>query len=144
MASPSMADPSLCEKCGRCCYSKLIIDGEVVYTPFPCPYLDEKTRLCTVYERRHELNPQCLTVEVGIRLGVFPPDCPYVRDLPDYVPPRTRLTAEEIKTLGQDILDAQASIGEPNERRKARGSRKSARTPRRKADGGGGKARRSY
>ena len=106
-----MADPNLCEKCGRCCYSKLIIDGEVVYTPFPCPHLDEDSRLCTIYQRRHELNPQCLSVEVGIRLGVLPADCPYVRDLPDYVAPRW-LTRQELEELGQEILEAQDAIRE--------------------------------
>ena len=100
-----MADPRLCERCGRCCYSKLTIDGEVVYTPFPCPHLDEESRLCAIYERRHELNPQCLTVEMGIRLGVFPADCPYVRGLPDYVPPRA-LTRQERRDLGPEILEA--------------------------------------
>jgi len=106
----AMADPALCMKCGRCCYAKLILGGEVVYTPFPCPYLDEETRLCTIYERRRELNPHCLPVEMGIRLGVFPPDCPYVRDLPDYVPPRMGLTAEELETYAEAAMEAQDAI----------------------------------
>jgi len=79
----------LCRRCGRCCYAKVIADGEVYYTNLPCPYLDTATNLCTVYERRHEVNPDCLTVEEGIKLGVFPADCPYVKDLPDYHPPHT-------------------------------------------------------
>lgn len=101
-----MADPNLCEKCGRCCYAKLIIDGEIVYTPFPCPYLDEATRLCAIYERRHEINPYCLPVELGIRLGVFPPDCPYVRDIPDYKPPRMSLTPQELEEFGIEAREA--------------------------------------
>ena len=109
---PTKADPTLCERCGRCCYAKVIIDGEVVYTPFPCPYLDEDTRLCAIYERRHELNPHCLTVEMGIRLGVFPADCPYVRDIPDYTPPRMRLTREELEACGQAVLEAQDAVRE--------------------------------
>jgi len=108
-----MADPSLCRKCGRCCYAKLIIDGEVVYTPFPCPYLDEATRLCAIYERRHELNPHCLPVERGIRLGVFPPDCPYVRDIPGYVPPRMGMTAEEIQAYTDAVLEMQDEVRQP-------------------------------
>ena len=106
-----MADATMCEKCGRCCYGKLILDGEVVYTPFPCPYLDEDTRLCTVYERRHEVNPDCLTVEMGVELGVFPPDCPYVRDLPDYIPPRLTLTPDEIEACSDLLLEAREAIG---------------------------------
>jgi uncharacterized cysteine cluster protein YcgN (CxxCxxCC family) len=107
-----MHDPTLCEKCGRCCVAKLIIDGEVVYTPFPCPYLDPETKLCTVYDHRLQVNPQCLTVEVGIQLGVFPPDCPYVRDIPDYVPPRMGLTAEEIEEFAEEIRETQDDLAE--------------------------------
>jgi len=100
------ADP--CRKCGRCCYAKLIIKGEIVYTPFPCPYLDVATRLCTVYERRHEVNPDCMPVEMGVRLGVFPPDCPYVRNMPDYVSPRLGMTPEEIAEFADEIHALQA------------------------------------
>ena len=91
-----MADPSLCERCGRCCCIKIVADGEVIYTPYFCEYYDPETKLCTVYERRHEVNPRCLTVEEGIKLGVFPADCPYVRDLPDYRPPRASPTPDEL------------------------------------------------
>lgn len=104
------ATRDLCERCGRCCYAKLIIGGEIVYTPYPCPYLDTRTHLCTVYERRHEVNPQCITVEMGIRLGVFPADCPYVRDLPGYVPPRMGLTPEEIEEYADEVLELQAEL----------------------------------
>lgn len=93
---------SVCRKCGRCCYAKLIVDGEVVYTPFPCKYLDLETNLCKVYERRHEVNPECLTVEQGIEMGIFPADCPYVKDIPGYKPPRMKLTEAELRELGID------------------------------------------
>ena len=71
-----MADPSLCRRCGKCCCQKM---------------------LCTIYDRRHEMNVRCLTVEEGIHHGVFPPDCPYVSDLPGYVPPREECTEEELR-----------------------------------------------
>ena len=77
---------ALCRRCGRCCYEKLILDGRVFTTRKPCPHLDETTKQCVVYERRFQVNPRCLTVEQGIQLGVFPAECPYVRDLPDYLP----------------------------------------------------------
>lgn len=80
-------DDSKCKKCGRCCARKVIVGDRVFYTAHYCPYLDLETKLCTVYERRHEINPHCLTVEEGIRLGVFPADCPYVADIPGYRPP---------------------------------------------------------
>jgi hypothetical protein len=36
---------------------------------------------------RHEVAPHCASVEDGIELGVFPADCPYVRDVEGYVGP---------------------------------------------------------
>ena len=85
----------ICLRCGRCCHSKVIFDDDVIYTPFPCRYLDEETHLCTVYDHRWEANPDCLTLDEGIRLGVFPADCPYVKDIPGYVPPRMEMTEDE-------------------------------------------------
>ncbi len=92
-----MADARLCRRCGKCCHEKIVIDGQVVYLPSFCKFYDPESRLCTVYENRFELNPHCLTVEEGIQLGVFPADCPYVRDLPDYCPPREECTPEELE-----------------------------------------------
>jgi len=83
----------------------------VVYTPFPCPQLDTATRLCTVYERRREVNPECIPVEEGIRLGVFPGDCPYVRDLPDYVPPRLGMTPGEIEAFADEVAELRDAAG---------------------------------
>jgi uncharacterized cysteine cluster protein YcgN (CxxCxxCC family) len=91
-----------CRKCGRCCCAKLIIEDEetgedeVVYTPFPCTYLDVNTCLCTIYDNRHEVNPVCLTLENGIAIGVFPADCPYVADIEGYKPPREHWTDDDL------------------------------------------------
>lgn len=92
-----MADPTLCRRCGRCCAKKMSVDGEVVYLPFYCGFLDVETKLCRVYERRFEANPRCLTVEEGVALGVFPADCPYVAGVAGYSPPRERCTVEELE-----------------------------------------------
>ena len=62
------------------------MDGHVFTTRTPCPYLDVRTRLCTVYENRFQVNPRCLNVKQGIELGVFPASCPYVRGLRGYRP----------------------------------------------------------
>ena len=80
-------DDERCVRCGRCCHEKLVVDDMVLFTSKPCVYLDEQTKLCTVYEQRHVVNPKCLSVEAGIKFSVFPRDCPYVADLPDYKPP---------------------------------------------------------
>ena len=92
-----MADPGLCRRCGKCCCRKVVLGHKIVYLPLFCDYLDPDTRRCTVYERRFELNPHCLTVEEGIELGVFPADCPYVRDLAGYRPPREACTEDELR-----------------------------------------------
>ncbi|HLX63535.1 MAG TPA: hypothetical protein VKX17_19855 [Planctomycetota bacterium] len=69
---------SLCNRCGKCCYKKIIVGRTVYITPFPCEYLDTATNSCTIYDRRHELNPECLSVEDGMKHDAFPGDCPYV------------------------------------------------------------------
>jgi len=115
MTPPESPDhEALCRRCGRCCYEKLILDSHVFTTRAPCAFLDTRTNLCTVYDRRFEANPRCLSVEEGIRYGVFPADCPYVRDLPDYHPAVDgwldddtvrRIESGEIRSC-EDVLDA--------------------------------------
>ena len=66
---------------------KLIVEDEVFVLPEVCPHLDPETNLCRVYEHRHEVNPDCADIETAITARVFPADCPYVADRPDYRPP---------------------------------------------------------
>jgi len=77
----------LCRRCGKCCREKIQLNGLLFATPVMCKYYDSETGLCTVYERRHEVNPQCLDRQSAIERGVFPADCPYVRDIADYAAP---------------------------------------------------------
>ena len=100
----STHDENLCRRCGRCCYAKVIIETEVHYTDIPCAFLDTGSRLCTVYENRFERNPECLTVEEGIALGVFPADCPYVAGIAGYRPPHTDCDREKMGRIyrGED------------------------------------------
>ena len=100
---------ALCRKCGRCCSVKLVIQGQVVITPFSCPFLDETTHLCTIYSRRYELNPLCTPPEVGIRLGIWPGDCPYVPDPENYNAPRDMLP-EEVEAYEAQCRAAQEEI----------------------------------
>ena len=90
-AGPSKADQeaseAMCRRCGKCCRDKYIIGDSIYFGGGSCRHLDPDTNLCTIYENRHEINPQCLSVEKGIDLGVFPAGCPYVADKPRYVPP---------------------------------------------------------
>ena len=97
-----MSDEDRCLKCGRCCYYKVVVDGRIVYTPYPCKHLDTATKLCTIYSDRHRINQDCLTVEEGIRLGVFPADCPYVKDREGYRGPIINVTAGVLNSLLQE------------------------------------------
>ncbi len=96
------AREATCRRCGRCCHQKLNVDGRIFYLDTACPHLDPESRLCRVYERRFEVNPDCLAVEEGVRRGVFPADCPYVAGLPGYRPPMEDPDPESLA----DALDA--------------------------------------
>lgn len=77
----------LCHRCGLCCFEKFENDsGAIFYTQTPCRYLDVVTRECRIYERRFEINPECvkLTPELAASLPWLHDDCGY----------RNRLKAE--------------------------------------------------
>lgn len=95
-------DEKLCTNCGKCCYKKIMV-GRIVYiTPFPCEFLDTNTNLCTIYDRRKELNPLCLSVPEGMTVSAFPTDCPYV---PIHAPKRYRPAVEHDFSDEWDTLD---------------------------------------
>ncbi|MBN2644129.1 MAG: hypothetical protein JXR59_01495 [Desulfuromonadaceae bacterium] len=87
--SDDVVRESVCQRCGRCCYEKIVDRGVIYYTNIPCPYLDAKTRLCTIYERRQQVRPDCAVISRAIvEMGVLPADCPYVCQEPGYVAPQ--------------------------------------------------------
>jgi uncharacterized cysteine cluster protein YcgN (CxxCxxCC family) len=52
---------SLCNRCGLCCFEKIEDErGNIFFTRTPCRYLDVVTRLCRIYERRFDINPDCV------------------------------------------------------------------------------------
>lgn len=72
---------SLCDGCARCCLHKLEDEdsGEVVTTRVACRYLDEAHCRCTEYERRLELVPDCMNLDIS-RIAEFhwlPATCAY-------------------------------------------------------------------
>ena len=112
----------LCRRCGGCCYEKITVDGHVFTTRTPCPYLDVGDNRCTVYERRFEVNPRCLDVPGGVRFHVFPGDCPYVRDLPDYEPPvEGWLEEETVRRIEDGVLRTSEEIIEEMQERAREG-----------------------
>jgi len=72
---------SLCDCCGRCCLHKVEYEdtGEVYYTDIVCDYLDDKTCLCSAYERSAELVSDCLKIRPEDVKGFFwlPNTCAY-------------------------------------------------------------------
>lgn len=101
------AHEELCNHCGKCCYQKIIVGRTVYLTPFPCQYLDTDTNLCTIYDRRHELNPECLSIETGMKHSAFPMDCGYVPVMApkNYKPAREDYdwSWEEFDELAEDL-----------------------------------------
>ena len=94
---------SLCEKCGRCCHAKVLVDGVVYFTRGHCRYLDEASGSCTVYDRRFEHNEECIPVSKAIELRALPEDCPYVRDIHGYRGPRPY--AALVLLLGEEFAE---------------------------------------
>ncbi|NVN99939.1 MAG: hypothetical protein HXX17_11495 [Geobacteraceae bacterium] len=71
---------SKCNQCGFCCFEKYENDnGTIFYSQTPCRYLDIVTRECKVYNRRFEINPDCiqLTPELVSSLKWLHPQCGY-------------------------------------------------------------------
>ena len=64
-----------CLKCGKCCFLHVRILDVVYELPFPCPYLRNKK--CSIYHKRWEVNPNCLTVQQGFKAGLIPKGCGY-------------------------------------------------------------------
>ena len=66
-----------CKHMGMCCY-RVLREGVTLYIlpSLPCQYLGKDMR-CTVFERRHEVNPECATMEEVAKLGGVPSKCNY-------------------------------------------------------------------
>ena len=72
---------ALCLRCGTCCYEK-DVRGRAIVTNYrrPCLHLDTRTHLCTVYEKRFDLCPQCrrMTLRHALFVRWLPEECGYV------------------------------------------------------------------
>ena len=89
----------ICERCGLCCFEKIEVDsGAILFTQTPCRYLDITTRQCKIYDRRFEINPECvkLTAELVREIRWLHDDCGYRKALGLTKPPRrTRATEKK-------------------------------------------------
>jgi hypothetical protein len=71
-----------CRRCGQCCFEKDNRAGVVVINfRAPCRFLDESTRLCTVYENRFTMCRDChkMTILHALFVSYLPESCGYVR-----------------------------------------------------------------
>ena len=105
---------SLCHCCGLCCYEKVRqSDGSwVLDRSKPCPWLDESTMLCKVYEKRLKVYPRCRKVRLHHALFApyLPSSCGYVRELrPGFLPASRLVIAEEI------VPDSDSETGDPSQ-----------------------------
>ena len=73
----------ICDRCGKCCLMTLEDEdtGEIYHTNILCRYYDMENRLCTVYDKRCALVPNCLklTPENVDKLPFMPKTCAYRR-----------------------------------------------------------------
>lgn len=86
----------MCTDCGMCCHPAVELDTgtKIVVPDLACKHLDRddegKTR-CNVYSTRLQnsvAGKWCRELSDGIREGIFPKECPYVVDMPDYEGPK--------------------------------------------------------
>jgi uncharacterized protein len=98
---------SLCRKCGRCCREKVEVEGIVFYVKGYCRYLDTETKMCTVYEKRKTVNPECASIDDGIRRGMLPGNCPYVADMADYIAPVEEWDDPDLLKLIEEATQSQ-------------------------------------
>ncbi len=103
----------ICDHCGKCCLIKLQDEdsGEIYYTDVICRYFDEEKCLCTVYDRRRELVPECLklTKDNVKNIAWMPKTCAY-RRLFEKRPPCAKTTVKgrcisEVLVKPEDLED---------------------------------------
>lgn len=110
----------ICQHCGRCCLLKLQDDetDEIYYTNVICRYYDIEKNICTIYDKRCELVPECLKLtpqNVG-KLPWMPKVCAYRRLFDDNYqqqnlkPLRGRVVSETMVT--EEELEDHITDGE--------------------------------
>lgn len=82
---------NLCNKCGKCCFDKVLKENGVLVIDYnkPCPHLTYVGRKasCSVYEKRFDKCNQCNTIPEAIQKRYLPADCPYVKTVVKYKAP---------------------------------------------------------
>ncbi|MBR6356359.1 MAG: YcgN family cysteine cluster protein [Alphaproteobacteria bacterium] len=72
---------AICDNCGKCCLMTLEDEdtGDIYHTNILCRYYDLEKRICTVYDKRCEMVPNCLklTPDNVDKLPFMPKTCAY-------------------------------------------------------------------
>lgn len=72
---------SICDRCGKCCLVSLqdIDTGEIYHTNILCQYYDIENKMCSVYDKRCEIVPNCLKLNKDNvdKLPFMPKTCAY-------------------------------------------------------------------
>lgn len=100
-----------CPVKGDCCYASITIrDKNMILTNHPCKYLNLETKSCTVYEKRKELAPDCLSIGEALKKGALPRECVYAKHflskglLPQY-PFKERINPDDLKFHPRYLYD---------------------------------------
>ncbi len=86
--SSELFPDELCERCGRCCIVNVFMDSKGVPVIKYCEHLDNETKLCKIYKNRFKKEKTCLSMMEAIMAQALPKDCPYVRNLKNYIEPK--------------------------------------------------------
>jgi hypothetical protein len=82
---------NICNKCGKCCFDKMITDKGILVINYnsPCAYLKYIGRKaeCSVYDKRFDNCSKCNTIPEAIQKRYLPADCPYVKSVVGYKAP---------------------------------------------------------
>jgi len=108
-------DLNLCGMCpekvrGLCCFTSYIYEDSdkkynIILDRHPCKYLDQKTKLCTVFERRFNLDKVCLEIGKAIKHNALPADCLYVKNNKKYREKLPKVLFSQVKDQLKEILE---------------------------------------
>ncbi len=105
---------AICDRCGKCCMITLEDEetGEMYHTNVLCQYYDLDNQICTVYDKRCVLVPNCvkLTPDNVDKLAFMPKTCAYRKLFdPDYetqpLKPLKGRAVSELDVKPEDLED---------------------------------------
>ncbi|MBN2736881.1 MAG: YcgN family cysteine cluster protein [Spirochaetales bacterium] len=103
----------LCDHCGKCCLEKLENHKtkELFFTSIACSYLDIETVKCRYYDKRFQLDVDCVPIKdlIPEKLHYLPVSCSYRliyegKDLPSWHPLKTGDPLSTMKS-GNSVKD---------------------------------------